>query len=363
MDRPAKNPPVKVLIVDDSAVIRTLLTHILQSDPAIEVVGAAIDAFDARKKLIELKPDVMTLDIEMPRMDGLTFLEKLMEHYPTPTVVISTLASKSSEASLRALELGAFAAIEKPVITSGRAMEAVAATIRSAVKAAKSANLSALRQSARLTKAACNDRTRPLPPLASSERFILAIGASTGGTEAIKTVLLGLPADIPPLVIVQHMPPTFTHHYAGRLNGLVRFAVKEAEDGDELRSGLALLAPGDFHMKIVAETSGKWRVRLNKDPQLHAVRPAVDIMMQSVAQTAGSQALGVILTGMGKDGAAGLKAMRDAGARTIAQDEASSVVYGMPRAAFELGAVEKVVALKNVAEELVAMLRQRRRAG
>jgi two-component system chemotaxis response regulator CheB len=246
------------------------------------------------------------------------------------------------------------------MIGSPTDMEAVGGSIREAVKQACEANMTAVR---RVTKAEVAQTSEIKEArLGFSDRFILSIGASTGGTEAIKAVLLGLPAEIPPTVIVQHMPPTFTRYFAERLNELARFRVKEAREGDELRPGLALLAPGDFHMRVVENRRGAWCVTLSKEPPLHGVRPAVDVMMQSVAERAGRHALGIILTGMGKDGAAGLKAMRDAGARTIAQDRATCVVYGMPRAAAEIGAAETVLPLKEIAREVVERLRLKRSA-
>lgn len=355
--------PVKVLIIDDNAVIRKLLTHLLSLDPGIEVVGTATDPFDARRKMMDLKPDVLTLDIEMPRMDGLTFLEKLMAHYPIPVVVMSCLVGPGSAANFKALELGATSVIEKPSLTTSAEMNSFGTRLCDAVKGASRVNLRAMVQ-ARQSNSALQSQPQSVRPeaVSSSDYSLLAIGASTGGTEAIKTVLRGLPANIPATVIVQHMPPAFTKPFAERLNQLCAFEVREAQDGDVLKPGLALLAPGDYHMRIIVKNRTKWVVSLNQEQPMHAVRPAIDITFESVAKIVDIERIGVILTGMGKDGAAGLKQLRDIGARTIAQDEKSSVVYGMPRVAYEMGAVEQVLPLNQIAENIAMLLQMGRRS-
>jgi two-component system chemotaxis response regulator CheB len=337
---------IRVLIVDDSSVVRTIISRILGSDPEIEVVGTAMDPFVARELLVKLRPDVMTLDVEMPRMDGLTFLAKVMEYFPVRTIMISSLTQPGSEILLKALELGAIDVLAKPAASVIEGLSFERQELIDRIKAAARARLIPPSQKPRSARA-------PTPlKLARTTHQILAIASSTGGTEALKVVLPSLPPDLPGTVIVQHMPPVFTKNYADHLCRLCPFEVREARDGDRLLPGLALLAPGNFHM-VIERRGGHYVVRLNQEPLLHGVRPAADHLMRSVAEHAGANAIGVVLTGMGKDGAAGLKAMRDAGAATFAQDEETCVVYGMPRAAVEAGAVQRSAPLHDLGELIV----------
>ena len=349
-----KLPPIRVLIVDDSSVIRMLLTKILASDADIEVVGTAADPYIAREKLISLKPDVMTLDIEMPRMDGITFLERVMMHMPTRTIMISSLSATSSAMALKSLAAGAIDIIEKPSLDVGHSLELMSQEILAKVKMAAKANLS---------PCPGNRPPRKKPESSSAlevtTHLVIAIASSTGGTEALKVLLAGMPSNIPGTVIVQHMPPVFTKTYAEALNSMFPFEVKEAEDGDRVVPGRVLIAPGNFHMEL-ARSGAVYFVKLHQEDKLHGVRPAADYLMKSVSKFAGSNSIGVILTGMGKDGAAGLLEMRQAGAYTLAQDEASCVVFGMPKAAIDLGAVEHVIKLPKMADMILMKLRQRK---
>jgi two-component system chemotaxis response regulator CheB len=365
---------IKVLIVDDSSIIRNMYTKILSGDPEIEVVGTAIDPYVAREKLVELKPDVMTLDIEMPRMDGLTFLEAVMKHMPIRTIVISSLSTKNSELALRALELGAIDVMTKPSLDVSNTLEMLRAEVVARVKAVAKARLGikinsgAAAKLAVVSGAAGADVNRGGTPsaakpgmsnaLSKTTHQILAIASSTGGTEALKAVLPYLPADIPGTLIVQHMPPVFTNSFANALQKLCRFEVREAKDGDRVHPGLALIAPGNFHMELV-RSGAYYYAKLHQEPQMHGVRPAADYLMKTVAKYAGKNALGVVLTGMGKDGAAGLLAMRQAGAYTIAQNEETSVVFGMPKEAIECGGAEKVLPLDVIANDLAIQFKSR----
>ncbi len=353
---------IRVLIVDDSSIIRNLLTRFLSSDPEIEVVGTAPDPYVAREKLVALKPDVMTLDIEMPRMDGVTFLEKVMQHFPTRTVIISSLSAHGSEMALRALEAGAVDVLAKPAIDVTRSFEAMAEEVVLRVKAAAKARLrgaSPLRLAGKpAASLAQASRLKSSGALAKTTHQILAIASSTGGTEALKQVLPRMTSGIPGTVIVQHMPPVFTKTYADHLARICPFEVKEAEDGDQVMPGRALVAPGNFHMEIV-RSGGYYYVRLHQEPLLHGVRPAADFLMRSVAKYAGSNAIGVILTGMGRDGADGLLAMKAAGSYNIAQDEESCVVYGMPKVAVEVGAIHESLPLDSIADRLTNLLKLR----
>lgn len=347
---------IRTLIVDDSAVIRTLLSAILSSDPEIEVVGAASDPYVAREMLIDLRPDVMTLDIEMPRMDGITFLEKVMRHLPVRTLIISSLSQAGASSSLRALEVGAVDVLAKPALDVSHSLQEMSSELISRVKAVARARMPVPRvpiaQPTGLSVANTNKS------LVRTTHQILAIGASTGGTEAIKTVLTVLPDDLPGTLIVQHMPPVFTKAYADSLQKICPFEVKEAEDGDRVQPGRALLAPGNFHMELIRD-GAFYYVQLNQKPMLHRVRPAVDYLFRSVAQNAGANAIGVILTGMGRDGAEGLLQMKTAGSYNIAQDEASCVVYGMPREAIELGAINSILPIDKIAEAVLEQIKKR----
>jgi two-component system chemotaxis response regulator CheB len=351
---------IRVLIVDDSAIIRSLYQKMLSGDPEIEVVGTAVDPFVAREKLVELRPDVMTLDIEMPRMDGLSFLEKVMTHMPVRTIVISSLSTKNSELALRALELGAVDVMAKPAIDVANTLDKLRQEVVARVKAVARARLPGkLSPSVASVVKPLSAQAKPASDaLARTTHQILAIAASTGGTEALKEVLPRLPADLPGTVIVQHMPPVFTKSFAEALNKLCPFEVREAKDGDRVHPGLALIAPGNFHMEL-SRSGAYYYVKLHQEALLHGVRPAADYLMKSVAKVAGRNAVGVVLTGMGRDGAAGLLAMKQAGAMTIAQDETSCIVFGMPREAIECGAVDKVMSLTTVADELNIQFKRR----
>jgi len=339
---------IKVLIVDDSAVMRQILKEILSRDSSIEVVGVASDPLMARDKVLRLQPDVMTLDVEMPRMDGLTFLEKLMRAHPMPVVMISSLTERGCETTLRALELGAVDFVSKPKVDVADGTVQLADEILEKVKAAASAKFGVLRRKPAPAPAAKNLLSKPL---LKTTHQVIAVGASTGGTEALREFLEPLPADAPGIVIVQHMPEKFTRSFADRLNSLCRVRVKEAEDGEPVRPGWALIAPGNFHL-TVRRTAGEFRAVVRDGELVQYQRPSVDVLFESIANEAGRNAVGAILTGMGADGAAGLLAMKRAGARTIAQNEASCVVFGMPREAIRLGAIDEILPLDHIAEAL-----------
>jgi two-component system chemotaxis response regulator CheB len=346
------NKPVRLLVVDDSAVVRSVLKRGFER-AGITVVGTAADPYIARDMIIQHNPDVMTLDMEMPRMDGLSFLEKIMQHKPMPVVVLSSLTPSGSEIALKALELGAVAVLEKPTADVSQGLDSmVAEKLAETVKAAAYAHVRP-RLTARNASAAIKSGQRNIER--TSDKLI-AIGSSTGGTEALTDVLMGLPADVPGIVVVQHMPPVFTKSFAERLDSITQLRVKEAEDGDQVKDGLVLLAPGNWHM-VLRRSGAHYFVQLRQGPPVQHMRPSVDVMMLSVAREAGANAVGVILTGMGKDGAEGLLAMRQAGSSTIGQDERTCVVYGMPKEAMKMGAVEQELPLDAIAQ---AMLRKAR---
>jgi two-component system chemotaxis response regulator CheB len=349
----SEKKPIRVLVVDDSSVIRTILTKILSSDPDIVVVGVAPDPYVARDKIVELQPDVMTLDIEMPRMDGLTFLEKVMAHYPIPTLIVSSLSVEKSSTSLRALELGAVDVVAKPAIDIRNSLLQIGADLIEKVKVAAQAKVGK-----KIQKRSPSFQGKAL---LRTTHQVLAIASSTGGTEALKSILPFLPPDIPGTVIVQHMPPLFTRTYAEHLQKLCPFEVKEAQEGDRVIPGRVLIAPGDYHMEL-RRSGGYYSVVLHQEPYLHGVRPAADYLFKSVAQYAGSNALGLILTGMGKDGAAGLLELKRAGGYTLAQDEASCVVFGMPKVAIEMGAVDSIVSLEQLPDALISQIKKRMNA-
>lgn len=352
--------PIRVLVVDDSSVMRMLLTRLLRASEGIDVVGCAVDAYDAREKLVQLRPDVMTLDLDMPRMDGLTFLEKVMAHLPTRTIVISATGAAGSGPALRALELGAIDVVQKPKLEGNGSLEAMQGDLVERVKAAARARIQAASRPsavASVSESAVDKRPKPIVASRRSGKAILAIASSTGGTEALKVVLKGLAPDPPPTLIVQHMPPMFTKAYAEQLSRILPFPVLEARDGDVVLPGQALLAPGNCHM-VIERSGSRFVVKLNQGPLLHGVRPAADHLMHSVARWVGAEALGVVLTGMGRDGADGLLAMRRTGSFTVAQDEATCVVYGMPKMAVEAGAVERVAPLDEIAGLLVRRLQR-----
>jgi len=342
---------IKVLIVDDSALMRAMLTEIIGGAPDLEVVGSAPDAIAAREMIKVLNPDVLTLDVEMPKMDGLEFLDRLMKLRPMPVVMISSLTARGSEVTLKALELGAVDFVAKPRAESAALLQCYADEIRDKIRAARGARLG--RRSA--TASAAPSAEVPLAGVSArllNDRLI-AIGASTGGTEAIKDVLVRLPTQVPGIVMVQHMPETFTPSFAKRLDSLAAIRVVEAQGGERIQPGHAYLAPGHSHL-LVKRSGGGWVTELSKAEPVNRHRPAVDVLFRSVAQEVGKSAIGVILTGMGKDGADGMLAMRQAGAWNIGQDQDSCVVYGMPREAAQVGALDEVAPLNTVAARILA---------
>lgn len=338
--------PIRVLIVDDSALIRSALSRFFKAE-GLEVVGEASDPYAARDMIVEHNPDILTLDLEMPRMDGLTFLERLMTHHPMPVVVLSSFTERGSREALRALELGAVEVLEKPSRENfGPLMYRLLRVLKEAGRA--KVRPKHLHPATRAEKA---------KGLGKPSRVVVAIGASTGGTDALAEILTALPADHPGLVIVQHMPALFTRDFAERLNRYCSIRVSEARDGDLVEDGLALIAPGDMHMTLGWET-GRYRVNCQPGPLIHHCRPSVDVLFHSVARIAGPDSVGVILTGMGEDGAGGLLALREAGAVTLAQDEASCVVYGMPKEAVARGAVDEIAPLHLMAESIQSRVRR-----
>ena len=358
---------IKVLIIDDSALIRQMLTEILSGDPAIEVVGTAPDPYAAREKIKTLNPDVLTLDVEMPRMDGITFLGNLMRLRPMPVVMISSLTEKGAEITLQALELGAVDFVSKPKLDVEHGMQEYAEEIRGKVKVAAGIPSSRLARQTSATRA-----SEPMPKLSADAVLgasqahkpfkttdaIIAIGASTGGTEAIKEVLLRLPADAPGIVITQHIPAEFSGPFARRMDSLCALAVCEASDGQQILPGHAYIAPGGRHL-LVQRSGARYVCCLNDGPPVNRHRPSVDVLFRSVAQSAGLNAVGVLLTGMGDDGALGLKELLESGAPTLAQDEASSVVWGMPGRAWAIGAAQQLLPLNDIARGILLRVAQR----
>ncbi len=343
---PRRSRVVRVLIVDDSALVRRILSDALSAHDDIEVVGTATDPYVARERIAELRPDVITLDIEMPRMDGLSFLSKLMQHFPLPVVVVSSLTPQNSETALRALALGAVEVIAKP--GSSLAASDVAEELVRAVRAASHARVIARVEAANAPRVTGRSAIASL----NTTNKIIALGASTGGTQALEHVLRRFPADAPGTVIVQHMPEHFTLSFAKRLDQVCAMRVQEATDGDYVVPGLALVAPGGKHLVLQA-SGARWAVRVKDGPKVHHQRPAVDVLFQSVARSAGRNAVGALLTGMGVDGAKGMLAMREAGAYTVAQNEATCVVYGMPREAVKIDAAIEVLPLDSIADALL----------
>jgi two-component system chemotaxis response regulator CheB len=337
--------PVRVLVIDDSALIRRLMTEILDADPGIEVVGTASDPLIARERIKQLAPDVLTLDIEMPRMDGLTFLQNLMRLRPMPVVMVSTLTAAGAGATLEALALGAVDFVTKPEVDVAQGMAAYAQVLRGKVRAAARARVAWL---------PAEPPPGPTLPVAyrSGDR-VIALGASTGGTEALREVLAAMPADAPPIVLAQHIPASFSGPFAERLDRHSLIAVGEAVDGETLRPGHAYVAPGGLHLRV-RRSGARWLCRLGDDPPVNGHRPSVDVLFDSVSRAAGRAACAALLTGMGDDGARGLLALREAGAATLAQDAATSVVWGMPGAAVARGAAQEVVPLQRIAERLLA---------
>ena len=346
--------PVRVLIVDDSALVRDILAQGLAADPGIEVVGAAPDPYVARDKIVELKPDVLTLDVEMPRMDGVEFLRKLMPQYPLPVVMVSALTQKGKTITLEALEAGAVDFVAKPSTDVARGLTDIILELRTKVKIASTANVSHWKSRRGQPPSAL----KPNKSLAESTDKVVAIGASTGGTEAIRAVITAFPPNMPGVVIVQHMPGGFTKTFADRLNTQAAMEVKEAEDGDRVLPGRVLLAPGGLHMKVV-RSGGIYKVQCRPGEKVNGHCPSVEVLMLSVAEYVGANAVGVMLTGMGRDGAEAMLAMRKAGSRNLAQDEATSVVFGMPKEAYECGGAEKLVPLPDIAPAVVNLVMRR----
>lgn len=342
------NHKIKVLIVDDSAIVRKIFSEDLSKETDLEVVGSAPDPFVARDKILRLKPDVVLLDIEMPRMDGLTFLKKLMHFYPLPVIIVSSLTPKGSGMALEAMEYGAVEVLSKP--GGPYSVGDMSLQLKEKIRAAARVRMNRVRN-----KDLDSSSVPVTKILRETTQKLIAIGASTGGTEALKEVLIRLPSNSPGALIVQHMPAQFTKAFAERLNGLCQVEVKEAKDGDSILNGQALIAPGNFHM-VLKRSGARYYVSIKDGPMVHHQRPAVDVLFNSVAQYAGANAIGVIMTGMGSDGAQGLLKMKGTGARTIAQDEESCVVFGMPKEAIKLGAVDRVVPLERIPDEIVQMI-------
>jgi len=338
----------RVLVVDDSAVVRKIFTSELDRDPGIEVIGTAPDPFIARDKIVALKPDVITLDIEMPRMDGLTFLRRLMKHYPLPTIVVSSLTPRGGEMAMEALDAGAVDVMCKP--GSSYTVGDMSIELREKIKAA-----ALVKVKKRDDNADDTARKAPLTALKKTTNKVIAIGASTGGTQALQSVLTSLPRNTNGIVIVQHMPENFTRAFAERLNNICEMEVKEAENGDSVIPGKVLIAPGNFHM-MLQRSGANYFVNVRKGPLVNRHRPSVEVLFKSVARVAGPNAVGVILTGMGADGAEGMRLMHDNEAFTIAQDEQSCVVFGMPKEAIKAGGVERVEPLDNIPRTIMSHL-------
>lgn len=346
--------PIKVLVVDDSALVRSLLSEIIKNASGFILVGAAPDAFVARDMIKQFEPDVITLDIEMPRMDGLTFLEKLMAARPTPVVMISTLTEAGADATMHALELGAIDFIPKPKLGISEGLREYSELIIEKLAAAAKAKVKkrALSPSAEVV----NISEKMITTRLQSTEKIIAIGASTGGTEAIKEVLMQLPPGVPGIVMTQHMPPGFTRTFAERLNKITKLHVMEAKGGERILPGHAYLAPGGFHL-LVVRYGADYVIKLSESEPVHRHRPAVDVMMESVAHAGGKNVIGILLTGMGKDGAQGMLDILKHGGYTMAQDEKSCVVYGMPKEAVNIGGVDKIVELDKMGAEILDRLK------
>lgn len=352
------NKKIRILLIDDSAVVRQVLKEILESDPAIEVMDTAADPFIAAEKLKKEVPDVIILDVEMPRMDGVTFLHKLMSQHPIPVIMCSSLTESGSDTTLKALEYGAVDIIEKPKIGIKGFLEESKIILCDSVKAAAKAKVKSIsekRKSVKITDKLTADAVLPAPTgraMVRTTEIIIAVGASTGGTEALRILLEELPLDCPGMVIVQHMPENFTRAFSQRLNGLCSIEVKEAKDGDSIIRGRALIAPGNRHT-LIRRSGSRYYVQVKDGPLVCRHRPSVDVLFRSAAKYAGSNAIAVIMTGMGDDGSRGMLEMKNAGAYTIAQDEESCVVFGMPQEAIKLGAIDRVVPLYNIAFNII----------
>ena len=351
---------IRVLAIDDSALVRQMLTEILNSDRSIEVIGTAADPYIAREKIKKLNPDVLTLDVEMPGMDGVTFLRNLMRLHPMPVVMVSSLTERGAEITIQSLELGAVDFVSKPKIDiahslsqySEEIIEKVKTAARANIKSRRAVDAAPIKVEPKLSVDAVleSHKTRHFKTTES----IIAIGASTGGTEAIKDILMRIPADAPGFVITQHMPEAFTASFAHRMNSLSAMTVQEAQDGSPILPGHALIAPGNHHA-LVTRDGARYICRLNDGPPVNRHRPSVDVLFRSVADNVGPNAIGVILTGMGDDGAQGMKEMHDAGIPTLAQDEKSSVVWGMPGSAVALGGVDEILPLDKIAARILAL--------
>ena len=346
----AKNK-IRVLVVDDSAVVRQTLIEIINSDPDLEVMASAADPFIAAERLRDEIPDVITLDVEMPRMDGITFLQKIMSQHPIPVVICSSLVEDSSGTAMKALEYGAVEIIKKPRIGTKQFLEESKIRICDAIKAAAMARVRPISQRHHVEPKLTADAMMPKPrsnAMVETTDKVIVVGASTGGTEAIKVFLEKMPADSPGIVIVQHMPEHFTKSFADRLDTLCKMSVKEAQDNDTVMTGRALIAPGNFHT-LLKRSGARYYVEVKEGPLVSRHRPSVDVLFRSAARYAGGNAVGVIMTGMGDDGAKGMLEMKEAGVYTIAQDEASCVVFGMPQEAIKLGGVSKIHSLEDIA--------------
>ncbi|BET58705.1 chemotaxis response regulator protein-glutamate methylesterase [Geobacter sp. 60473] len=347
---------IKVLIVDDSAVVRQTMADILASDPQIEVMATAADPFIAAERMKSDVPDVITLDVEMPRMDGITFLQKIMSQHPIPVVMCSTLTENGSETAMKALEYGAVEIIQKPKLGTKHFLEESRVRICDAIKAASQARLRKISArphavAPKLSADVILEKPASRAMIQTTERVVV-VGASTGGTEALRVFLESFPADCPPIVIVQHMPEGFTRAFAQRLDGICRISVKEAADNDSVIRGRALIAPGNRHM-LLKRSGARYYVEIKDGPLVSRHRPSVDVLFRSAARYAGKNAVGIIMTGMGDDGASGMREMKDAGAMTIAQDEASCVVFGMPNEAIKRGGTVKVLPLESIAADVI----------
>jgi len=361
---------IRVVVVDDSALVRSILKTVIDSQPDMVCVGAAVDPYMAREMIRELNPDVITLDVEMPRMDGLDFLEKIMRLRPMPVLMVSTLTERGAETTLRALELGAVDFVAKPRLGLAQGLQEMAVEITDKLRIAARARIarrpvatpapasSAPRAAGSGPSTGAQPLVKPVPVVFSrvSTEKIIAIGSSTGGTEALREVLSGLPADCPAVMVTQHMPPGFTKSFADRLNSICRMHVKEAEPGERVLPGHVYIAPGGRHL-LVKRSGANYMVEISEAEPVNRHKPSVDVLFRSVAEHVGRNAVGVMLTGMGRDGADGMRVMRDAGAYNLAQDEASCVVYGMPREAVAAGAVDEVLPLMKIGPQLLAHLR------
>lgn len=348
--------PIRVLIVDDSALVRNILSQGLNLDPNIEVVGTAADPYQARDKIVQLRPDVLTLDVEMPKMDGVAFLRKLMPQFPMPVVMVSSLTQRGKQITIDALDAGAVDFVAKPTSNVASGLNSMIGELQVKVKIASTANVSHWK--GRRVEVNRPQTLAGSKALAESTDKVIAIGASTGGTEAIRKVITQFPATTPGVVIVQHMPGGFTKMFSDRLNTLCAMEVKEATDGDRVRNGLILVAPGGMQMKVI-RSGGFYHVKCGGTDKVSGHCPSVDVMMTSIAEHVGANAVGGMLTGMGGDGSDGMLKMKNAGARCIAQDEASSVVFGMPKVAYEKGGAQKLVPLDKIAQSLLNLLTEK----